>query len=199
MQLPPLHQHRLHASTAPPPLPPPLRRHMVRCAPQSLIAQCSTQPPIRSLRPAPQLMSAVQRLCNGTASASPAVTAPAEDGRAGVAGVASTAAAADDRVGVAATVGTAGAEDGLGRVGVAAAALPTTDVALTGADSSAEADAELEATCSTCSAMSPSPDKVMVQATEANCPDPLGALCRAALRCTLHACLCSFPCWMCLV
>lgn len=154
---------------------------MVRCAPQSLIAQCSTQPPIRSLRPAPQLMSAVQRLCNGTAAtAPPAATAAAaaDDGRAGVAAAASAAAPEDMRVGVAAAAMPA---DGSAALAGAAAADGSG-----AAGTEAVPDAVLEDTCSTCSATSPSADKVVVQATNANCPDPLGAL--RALRLLCAAC-----------
>lgn len=50
-----------------------------------------------------------------------------------------------------------------------------TNASLDGADLALDAD--LEAACRNCSAVSADPDKVVVQATEANCPDPLGASC----------------------
>ena len=60
----------------------------------------------------------------------------------------------------------------------------TTAAAAAGAGAVANASLELElggedaaaveAACRACSALSGSPDKVVVQATQANCPDPLG-------------------------
>lgn len=84
--------------------------YLMLCAPQSTVAQCAEQAPIRELRPAMQAHSAVQALCPPPANAS----AP-----------------------------------------FAASGLP--------------------APCRGCSALSFNPDKVTVQAVQANCPDPFGA------------------------
>ncbi|PSC68719.1 CTR type copper ion transporter isoform B [Micractinium conductrix] len=85
--------------------------YLMLCAPQSTVAQCAEQAPIRELRPAMQAHSAVQALCPPPANAS----AP-----------------------------------------FAASGLP--------------------APCRGCSALSFNPDKVTVQAVQANCPDPFGTL-----------------------
>jgi hypothetical protein len=79
--------------------------YMLICAPQSVVRQCAQQPPVRELRPAMQLHTAVQQICVGNGSQ--------------------------------------------------------------------PIDSEV---CRSCSSQTFDPDKVTVQALQANCADPLGRL-----------------------
>lgn len=76
------------------------------------------------------------------------------------------------------TAAAAGAGAGAG----GAVANASLELELGGEEAAAVAEA-----CRTCSALSGSPDKVVVQATQANCPDPLGELAGRGAR-VVQAC-----------
>lgn len=132
------------------------RRYLLLCAPGSVVQQCVDQPPLRELRPPMQYYSAVQQLCNATSAAA---AAPAAGDAAAAPGGDRVGAAGGDRVGVAATVGTIADRT----------AAPLASASVEGGATPGQ-----QAACAACSAMSASPDKVVVQALQANCPNPLG-------------------------